>query len=190
MARRKLNKEDIFAATDTLLHESGYEGFHFKPLASMLEVGRSTIYEYYPNKEDLLVAYMSHIMEAFLRDQQEIPLDAPVCTQLEQLIYLFMKHDRILLAIDLTPHVEKRGNEQVQLVLKQLWKHHREVFHYIHTLVENGIQVGEIRKDLPAHLIETLIFQSISLNKARKEETKDQWAAAISDLILKGIRPQ
>ncbi|WP_156321164.1 hypothetical protein [Bacillus sp. JCM 19041] len=45
MARRKLNKEDIFIVTDTLLHELGYEGFHFKALADQLGVGRSTIYE-------------------------------------------------------------------------------------------------------------------------------------------------
>ncbi len=188
MAKRKLNKEDIFAATDALLTESGYEGFHFKPLAMLLDVGRSTIYEYYPNKEELLVAYMSHIMEAFVQDQKHISPTETVFVQLEKLIYLFMKHDRILLAIDLTPHIEKKANERVKVVLKQLWTHHHQVFDYIRKLVTAGIESGEIRQDVPAHLVETLIFQSISLNKARKTESKEAWASAISELIVKGIR--
>lgn len=188
MAKRKLNKEDIFVATDSLLVEVGYEGFHFKPLAEKLKVGRSTIYEYYSSKDDLLIAYMYHIMNNFMDDHNNIDQTQSAKEQMKELIYLFMKHERILMAIDLTPHVEKNGTDQVQHVLKQLWSHHHQMFKRIKTLVQEGIQSGQIRSDLPSGLIETMLFQSISLNKARKGQPLKEWSDAIYELLFNGIK--
>ncbi|GAF13868.1 fatty acid degradation regulator YsiA, TetR family [Bacillus sp. JCM 19045] len=188
MAKRKLNKEDIFVATDSLLAEVGYEGFHFKPLAEKLHVGRSTIYEYYSSKDDLLIAYMHHIMNQFMDDHEKIDQTTSVKSQMKELIYLFIKHDRILMAIDLTPHVEKNGSEQVQHVLQQLWSYHHLIFQRIKNLVAEGRKTGEIRTDLPVSLIEMMLFQSISLNKARSQEALEEWAAAIYELLFNGIK--
>ncbi|WP_078390967.1 TetR/AcrR family transcriptional regulator [Shouchella patagoniensis] len=188
MARRKLNKEDIFIATDGLLHELGYEGFHFKALADQLGVGRSTIYEYYRSKEDLITAYMLHIMEAFIEDRDKLDQTARPLEQLRGLLHLFMKHDRILLAIELTPHVQKSSSDHVQQILNHLWKHHHIVFAQIKELVVAGIKCGEIRSDLPVKLIEAALFQAISLNKARNQETTEEWANAVFDMLFSGIR--
>ena len=55
MARqKKMDEAAMLRETEKLLLERGYEGFSFKALSANLDIARSTIYEYYSHKDDLI----------------------------------------------------------------------------------------------------------------------------------------
>lgn len=66
MTRRKLHKPELMKVTEKLLLEQGYGGFNFSTVASLLNIGRTTLYEYYASKDELIVDYMNELMELSL----------------------------------------------------------------------------------------------------------------------------
>ena len=62
MARQKLHIDELYEVSGKILVEKGYAGFHFKLVADQLNVSRSTIYEYFSNKDELIASLMVHLM--------------------------------------------------------------------------------------------------------------------------------
>jgi AcrR family transcriptional regulator len=60
-------------AWDLLLSE-GFEAFSLKAVAEKCGIGRSNVYYYFKNKEDLLIALYHHLIEEFLKKVEKIPI--------------------------------------------------------------------------------------------------------------------
>ncbi|KHE66771.1 TetR/AcrR family transcriptional regulator, partial [Halobacillus sp. BBL2006] len=96
MGRKKaLTKNDVFMATGEVLKKEGLHGVHFKKLAAMLDVGRSTLYEYFDNKDDLLLAYMRTLMDEMNEKVESIPSEDPPNKKLYQLLRIILTHAQI-----------------------------------------------------------------------------------------------
>ncbi|MGP4059992.1 TetR/AcrR family transcriptional regulator [Halobacillus sp. H74] len=93
--KRILSKEEIMTVTGEVLREEGIKGVHFKKLAVMLDVSRSTLYEYYDNKDQLILAYMKAMMDEMGRKIKDIPADDPPNDKLYQLLLVLLEHAQI-----------------------------------------------------------------------------------------------
>lgn len=62
----------MYQATNQLLLQYGYNGFHFGLLAEQLNVTRAALYKYFDNKDELITEYMVEEMERFLLDLQKM----------------------------------------------------------------------------------------------------------------------
>lgn len=186
MARRKLNEEDIMAVTEALLLEKGYEGFHFRLLADKLNVGRSTIYEYYMSKEELVTSYMIKVMDKFFHDCEQLSkLESPIA-QLKGLLQLFIKYSQIHQIIEMMPLIDPEVSPAVRKALDRLWDDHNLVFEFIHHIVEAGKQIGEIRTDIPTSVVTALFFNA---NRMSHEPVGNEreWGEFIFRILHEGM---
>lgn len=63
---REQMQNRIFTAFADLLTSSGYDAITLADVAARVGLGRTAIYNYYPDKEDLLLAFSAHATEDYL----------------------------------------------------------------------------------------------------------------------------
>ncbi len=169
MARRKVDKQELFAVTEALLLERGYNGFHFGVLSERLGVGRSTIYEYYSSKEQLILVYMQRVMNQIMKECQEWASD-PALKRLKGYLAVFMRYSQIHRITQILPMIDRSVSPEVNASIKQLSDSHQTVYSWIVDAIEEAKSEGEIRRDLSTSLIAAMIFSSIQLPDAMRGE--------------------
>lgn len=65
-AHRTQTRERLFAALATLMAERGFDAITFAEIASTAGVGRTAVYNHFPDKEAVLLGYIRHETEQYL----------------------------------------------------------------------------------------------------------------------------
>lgn len=103
-ARQKaLRHERILQAALTLFREAGYDAVRTEDIAAAAEVSVGTLYNYFENKGDLLLALVTIEVEEVLEQGAVLVADPPpdVAQALNQLIDGYFQHALIYLTKDL-----------------------------------------------------------------------------------------
>ncbi|WP_048600723.1 TetR/AcrR family transcriptional regulator [Rubeoparvulum massiliense] len=185
MSKKKLDITQIFDATEQLLLERGYSGLNFSVLSDRLHVGRSTLYEYFASKEELIVAYMDNLLSMVIQSCEEIDPVASGMEQLKETIRLFLQSSQIHQIGATIPLVQCKNSPQIMKALAHLQEQHQAIYRWVCQVVERAQAEGGIRRDLPTPMIATLITQAINipanhLDGSQREEL-------VFDMILNGI---
>jgi len=91
MGRKQVfTKSELLDQAKKVLLEHGYEGFQLKLLSKSLLGARSTIYQYYANKEEIAASCMRRVMEDILQEASGI--DETDCMKaLQNLLTVYLK---------------------------------------------------------------------------------------------------
>jgi AcrR family transcriptional regulator len=107
---RAKNKADrhlrILNAASRLFREGGYEATRIEAIAAEAEVSIGTIYNYYQNKGDILVAIVSMEVNEVLRAGQRVIEEPPrsVGGAIEMLIATYIDHSLVYLSKEMWRH--------------------------------------------------------------------------------------
>ncbi len=187
MARRKVNKQQLLMATEELLLERGYNGFHFRALAEKLKIGRSTIYEYYSSKEELILDYMHQMMREVLTECEEWVHEPPL-ERLKGYLSVFMKYTQIHQMIQILPLMDRTRSPDMDPAIDRLFVYHRKIYSWIVEAINHAKNRGEIRQEIPTQLITALIFSSVQLPRLMDGEESIS-GEMIFDLFHRGFHP-
>jgi AcrR family transcriptional regulator len=188
MARRRvIDKVNLMKATEELLLERGYEGFHFKALSEKLGTARSTIYEYYSNKDELIIAYMKNLMEKIIgRCMELINLESPI-EQLKGLLRVFITYSHIHRLTEMITQLKFAKSTNIQEHIALLDQDHRKLYSIISKMIENAQTEKMVRKDLSTQVIASIFFNSIQIPKFIEIEPED-WSEKLFSIIFDGIK--
>ncbi|WP_167578566.1 TetR/AcrR family transcriptional regulator [Jeotgalibacillus proteolyticus] len=187
MARqRKIIIEDLLKATEELLLEKGYEGFHFKALSEKLDVARSTIYEYYSNKDELITDYMRLLMMEVMGRIKAIKERPSSFQMLKELLNLFMEYSQVYDMIKMRPSLNQSGSPAVIKNLQDLDCSSQELFKLLSVHIERAKAEGSIREDLSTSLVAGIFFNTVLIPNHEKIPPA-QWSEMIFSLIEHGI---
>lgn len=154
VVRRRL----LDAATD-LFAEMGYEETTFSDLAAEAGVGRTTIYEYFKDKEDLLASLIEEELPVVLDKMvDDLPSGVPTVERLEALIRAlveFVATDPTLGYL-LHREVPKLSGESSARAAEA----HMGLVHEYVDLLRSGVMEGSIRS-LPADVLSALVQDAI-----------------------------
>ena len=64
-ANKRKSRQKILKASRRLFKEKGYENTMIEDVANRAEISKATLYNYFPNKESLLVGTMDDVAESF-----------------------------------------------------------------------------------------------------------------------------
>ena len=64
-ANKRKSRQKILKASRRLFKEKGYENTMIEDVANKAEISKATLYNYFPNKESLLVGTMDDVTESF-----------------------------------------------------------------------------------------------------------------------------
>jgi|SRR5690625_1979482 len=186
--RKKIKHKTLMKTTEKILLEQGYGGFNFSLLSSELNVGRSTLYEYYASKDDLVADYMTELMVSYTEELTEIAKGPDAEEQLIELIQLMIKYAHIHDVLQMIP-LMRSDSEAVQKVRENFVKDHLVIINYIIGIVEFGKKKSVIREEIPTKILVNLLFNTINKPSSLDMDI-DTWASWVWEIISVGVTPR
>lgn len=177
----------ILEATSRLLSHTSYDSITVERIAAEAEVGKQTIYRWWPNKASVVLeAILSGYADLQLAPMPDTgDLAADLHSWMRDMIAEGFRDERIAMARSLmAAGLEGLPSTEALLQQDQLWDSGPLVSR-LRAAAERGEIAGETH--LPAvasALTDPLIFH-IMTGKSRTE----QWGAGLVDVVLRGISP-
>lgn len=185
MARRKVEKATLFSATEALLIEQGYQGFHFKSLSERLKIGRSTLYEYYTSKEELITDYLEYTLKEIVSKCNEIS-SANSLEILKSMLRIFLKYSQIHQIALVIPFINPNHSPKVEASLANLKKDHDYIYIMVYELVENGKRENRIRDDIETSVLVEMIFHTVQVSNPKGSD-EEHWIEMVLAVLFSGI---
>ncbi|MDR7315844.1 TetR/AcrR family transcriptional regulator [Brevibacillus nitrificans] len=185
MAKQKMNINELYAATGKILVEKGYAGFHFKLVSDQLNVSRSTIYEYFSNKDELIASLMVHLMDTIMAEYEGLDRISEPLEKLRRIFDSFMKYAHLHQILLFAPFVNGESSPSVKKDLVTLRQQHHTLTSVLTEVIDACKEAGSIRPDIPSSLVASLLFQSIQIPKNKSVEDAE-WSEMIFRVLLEG----
>ncbi len=186
-AKREKRKEEIARAAARLFQEKGYEGVSLLDIAGKMKLGRTTLYEYFRSKHEILAFHLVREMQIYHRRVAGVfgksgsfrdTMGEFIKVQLAYgEIHTAFRH--LLRTLECqAPHLA--GRTKVQVVGL-----HGEVYRLMTKAIQDAVKRGEIR-DLHSGLVMQLLVNATSF-PIRATDGGGRSARAILDLFWRGI---
>ncbi len=161
MARaRAYTREELLDAAEQLIVEHGYEGFRMKHLSDTLSGARSTIYEYFANKEELVAACMRRLMENLLRAFEGLE-QMETLAAIKRMLVIFLERSHMHKLLSAAPKIDLAASAKAEQDLLYLEQAHDRLKRDIQALFERAQTEGILRKDIPLPAITAVFFHAI-----------------------------
>lgn len=185
MARKRaFTKEELLNATEQLLLERGYDGFHLKALSETLNGARSTIYEYFANKEEIVAACMRRTMEHILANCEGLE-KLPSVEAIRKVLAVFLQHASFHQLMRAVPRIDVSASELAKADLQFLDQGHMILKGRLMALFQRAQTEGELREDIPLPVIVAVFFHAIETPNWMGLPA-DQWADKLFTLWWEG----
>ncbi len=189
--RDSVKPQQIVDAAIRVFARNGYYNSRVSDIAREAGIASGTIYLYFKTKDDILVTLFREKMAGFVaRLREAIAAELDALAKLRRLIAL---HFRVL---ESNPDLA----EVVQVELRQGHKFFRgasahEVAAYfalISSVLEEGVEAGLFRKDLPIKVATKVLFGALdqmttSWVLGKRRYKLSETADAVADIFLKGV---
>ena len=166
--RQKAIRHDrIVEAATRLFREQGYETVKMEAIAAAAEVSIGTIYNYYRNKGDLLVAIVSLEVEEVLKQGEEVIAQPPACAEaaVDALVGGYVEHSlhylskemwRQAMAISTTQPESPFGDTYAALDVA--------LAQQTCALIEKLQALGRLGRDADSQALGEVIFNNTNMN--------------------------
>lgn len=187
MARgSKFTKTELFQATNELLLQHGYAGFHFGLLAEKLNVTRAALYKYFDNKDELITEYMAYEMDRFLQDLGKMKEFPHFEEQLDYLLKVIFQYTGIHRILSMIFQIPQSDHGKVNETLKQLEVQHNKMYTDLNNFIQLGKNEKKVREILPNHLILGFIFQTVNIPNLTGLP-HEEWKKLIKEFLSYGM---
>ena len=167
---RERNKADrdrrIVEAAAALFRGAGYEGAKIEAIAASAEVSIGTIYNYYRNKGDLLVAIVSMEVNEVLNAGRGVVAEPPRSfgDALDMLIGIYIEHSLNYLSKEMWRHAMAISTQQPDSPFGHTYSSlDRALAGQICELIEGMQSLGLVALDTDARSLGELIFNNMNM---------------------------
>jgi len=181
-------RREIFAASVHLFLEKGFNETSMREIAQAAGVGKSTLYDYFKTKDEILVTYFENEIQVITENAQEIvSQELGVSEKLRKIMRMHLAHlvDNKKLYLKLTVESQRLSLGSQQEIQAKRYAYQD----MIRTLVEEGIQQEEFRPVNPlfaARSIITLI--SLAVFTSRPTGTPEETLEDAIAIFFEGIQ--
>ena len=154
--------------------QKGFYNTHMVDITSASGIGRTTIYQYFRNKNEILQFAISYLFDslrsefrAILTEESESPLRS-IKTLLPAIVREYHRNQKLVVLVDLWLIMIREKNPSLDL----LDSHGKEIRKVFRELLERGMEKGEIRPLDGASMAFTLyaLIESFLLQVALHQE--------------------
>ncbi|WP_054957821.1 TetR/AcrR family transcriptional regulator [Paenibacillus dakarensis] len=175
--KQSFTETELLEVTKRLLLEHGYDGFHLKLLSQHLSGARSTIYQYFSNKEEIVAACMKRVISKVLINASSID-ETDSMMALQQLLHIYLEESKLH---QLLGDAYKIKTENVKALndLEFVEQAHSTLKVQLTRLFEQAQKEKRLREDIPLPILIGTYFNLISTPNMMNIPTP-QW----SDLLF------
>ena len=181
-------RKEIFEASVHLFLDKGFNETSMREIANAAGVGKSTLYDYFKSKDDILVSYFEgEIVKITARAQRMAEQDLSVSDKLRQIMQMHLTY-----LVDKKQFYLKLSMEAQRLALQSQQRIQTSRYAYqdmLRRLIEEGIQMGEFR-DVNSLFAARSIFSLLTLTvfASRPTGTPEEMIQDAMDIFFKGIQ--
>lgn len=180
-------RHEIFTASVKLFLEKGFQETSMKEVAEALRIGKSTLYDYFKTKDDILIwGFEDEIIDLIEEARKIVAQPLPAVERLRRLammhlenliarkeFYLKLSFEVQRLSIDSQKRIQVRRHEYQDLICR---------------LIQEGIQEGTFREVDPLLVTRTLLTMlTPTVFTSRPSGTPQQMLETSLDIVMKGI---
>ena len=188
-ARKKLlttmMKESIFEAATSVLHEYGVDGTTMNRVAEAAEMAKSSLYDYFSSKDDLLEFVSDRLVAPFMEaDEETVRADLLAPQKLERVLWIAFdsgtKHKAVIRLL-----VQSGEEHQVKQRTRP------RILEAFTAIFAQGIKEGSFHPHNPAHTGRMLLgaFSELFelLASSDTGEAANEYVAALIDAVVHGL---
>lgn len=156
----------IVEAAAALFREAGYEGAKIETIAAQAEVSVGTIYNYYRNKGDILVAIVSMEVNEVLNAGRRVVSNPPadVGDAIDTLIGIYIEHSLIYLSKEMWRQAMAISTQQPESPFGRTYGElDRGLTDQICALIARLQSLGLVRDDVDGRTVGELIFNNMNM---------------------------
>jgi AcrR family transcriptional regulator len=187
-------REDILDATDLLLARYGYKKMTIEDVAREANIGKGTVYLYFPSKEELVLSHIDRIVARLIERLQAInDQSEPATIKLQQMLIL-----RVMHRFDAVQHYSQSLSDLLAALRSGLLARRREHFSQEAVLLKDVLTAGkaagefflsDVSATAYALLLATnsLLPYSLSSQELGSREEVVRQITQIAQLLLSGL---
>jgi AcrR family transcriptional regulator len=181
-------RREIFNAAMQLFVEKGFIETSMREIAEVAGVGKSTLYDYFPSKDDILVHFVVEEVHSMTAGAEEII--AQDLSAAEKLRCILRKHLDYILANKLLYQKLAYEAQRVSAESFQYMQTHRHAYQDILCdLMKEGIQNGEFRPVNPLLAVHGMLsLLTTAVFTSRPTGSPDEMLLDALNIIFKGIK--
>ncbi|MEK5240502.1 TetR/AcrR family transcriptional regulator [Paenibacillus sp. FSL L8-0470] len=158
--KQSFTETELLDTTKKLVLEYGYDGFHLKLLSQHLSGARSTIYQYYSNKEEIVAACMKRVMATVLANASAID-EADSMDALEQLLLVYVEESALHQLLGNAAKINTANSSAAARDLEFIEEAHKTLKIQLSRLFERAQQEKSLRQDIPLPVLIGVFFNLI-----------------------------
>jgi len=166
-ARQKADRHQrILQAASDLFRKSGYEGAKIEAIAAMAEVSIGTIYNYYENKGDLLVAIVAMEVDEVLNAGRGVIAKPPanVAKAVDKLVIGYIEHALVYLSKEMWRHAMAISTQQPESPFGKTYGNlDRALTDQTCALIARLQELGLVRRGIDARSVGEMIFNNTNM---------------------------
>lgn len=180
-------RREILDAAMHLIVEKGFIETSMREIAAAAGVGKSTLYDYFPAKDDILIAYVvDEVKQMSAMAKKIIAMNISAGVKFRQIMH---KHLEYMLANKLIWLKISFESQRLSYESQQRYQIHRHAYQdMLCDLVHEGIENGEFRPVNPLLTVRSIFsILSSSVFTTRPTGTPEDMLSESFDIIFKGL---
>ncbi len=181
-------RKEIFEASVHLIFEKGFSNTSMREIAGAAGVGKSTLYDYFKSKEDILISYFeSEIRKITERARKIVELDLEVSERLRKIMQMHLEYlvdnKKFYLKLTMEAQILSLGSQQIIQAQRHTYQD------MLCSLIEEGIKTGEFRSINPLFAARSIFsLLSTAVFTSRPSGTPDEMMDDVVNIFFMGIQ--
>ncbi|KKB43614.1 TetR/AcrR family transcriptional regulator [Bacillus thermotolerans] len=186
MARKRaFTEEELLDTAEQLIIEQGYSSFHLKKLAEHLASGaRSTIYQYFANKEEIAAACMKRAMVRTVAKAEQVDEQEPL-NALRDLLRMYMQEADLHAILGDVRKIDVSQSEKAAELVREVMGMHETLSDQLSRIFQQAQNEGVVRRDIPFVILASLFFQLINTPNVMQLPS-EEWADYLFNIWYEG----
>lgn len=184
-ARRR---KEIFNASVHLFLSKGFNETSMREIAEAAGIGKSTLYDYFPSKDDILLSFVEDELQRLTEEAQEIAnRNIGAMEKLRQMMFAYM--DYLATNEDFYMKLSLEVQRLAQQSLARIQRKRHALQDRLRGIIEEGIREGCFRP-VDSLLATRVIFTALTpaVYSTRPSGSRQQMMEEAFTLMLKGIQ--
>lgn len=146
--KQSYTESELLDLTKKLVLEHGYDGFHLKLLSQHLPGARSTIYQYYANKEEIVSACMKRVIMSVIERTSVID-ETDTMQALQELLGIYVDESKLHQLLGDAQKINTTNSVSASRDLDIVEQGHNTLKIQLTRLFQRAQQEKNLREDIP-----------------------------------------
>jgi AcrR family transcriptional regulator len=184
--KQSFSESELLDVTKNLVLNHGYDGFHLKLLSQHLPGARSTIYQYFSNKEEIVAACMKSVISNVYQKVCAID-EADSMHALQEVLSIYVQESKLHQLLGDANKINRSHSEAAARDLEFVEKAHEDLKVQLMRLIGRAQQEGQLRKELPLPVLVGTFFNLFNTPNMLNIPVQ-QWSQMLFDMWVGGAK--